>query len=173
MLPVDICEEQPGDAAAVREVNLQAFETDQEADLVDLLRERCLERLSLVAWIDEAIVGHILFTPAVARAGEEQVKGMGLAPMAVRPTHQRRGVGTALVRRGMDMLRVAGYPFVIVLGHPDYYHRFGFERASERGLRSEFVGIPDDAFMIAVFDEEVLQGASGVVTYRPEFSGPG
>ena len=170
MTPIEIREEQPGDAAAIREVNRQAFETDLEADLVDLLRERCLERLSLVARIDGAIVGHILFTPAVARVGEEQLKGMGLAPMAVRPAHQRQGVGTALVRRGMDLLSDAGCPFVIVLGHPEYYPRFGFERASDHGLRSEFEGVPDDAFMIAVLDEDVMQGAAGVVTYRPEFS---
>ena len=170
MSAIDIAEEQAGDAIAVREVNLQAFETDLEADLVDLFRERCIERLSLVARVDGAIVGHILFTPVVVRAGKDLLNGMGLAPMAVRPSHQRQGIGTALVHRGMDMLREAGYPFVVVLGHPAYYPRFGFGRASDRGLRSEFEGIPDDAFMIAVFNEEVMQGATGVVAYRSEFS---
>ena len=164
-------EERPGDAASVRDVSLEAFETALEADLVELLRERCSEQLSLVARIDGTIVGHILFTPVTVTAGEDLLKGMGLAPMAVRPGHQRQGVGSALVRRGLDLLRDAGYPFVVVLGHPAYYPRFGFERACDRGLRSEFEGVPDDAFMIAVFDEDVVSGAAGVVTYSPEFSG--
>ena len=165
-----IREEQPGDEASIRTVNRRAFETGMEADLVDRLRERCEERISLVAQLGDAVVGHILFTPALAEAGTRHIKGMGLAPMAVLPEYQGKGVGSALVRDGLEQVRAAGYPFVIVLGHPDYYPRFGFERADAYGLTSEYEGVPPEAFMIKVFDREALQGASGVVRYRPEFA---
>lgn len=161
--------EQPGDADAIREVHRQAFETGVEAEIVDRLRETCTERISLVAQLGGEVVGHILFTPAVARAGGREVAGMGLAPVAVRPVHQRKGIGAALVRRGLARVREAGYPFVVVLGHPAYYPRFGFERASTYGLACAYDGVPDEAFMILVFDPEAVRAASGVVRYRPEF----
>ena len=165
-----IREEQPDDVEAIRVVNRQAFETHVEADLVDRLRETCAERLSLVALRSDAVVGHILFTPALAQAGERSIKGMGLAPMAVLPNYQRQGIGTALVRRGLDMVREAGYPFVIVLGHPSYYPRFGFERAAAYGLHCEYQGVPEEAFMIRVLQPAVAEQMSGEVTYRPEFA---
>jgi putative acetyltransferase len=170
MQSVLVREERPGDAAAIREVNRQAFGNATEADLVDLLRQTCPERLSLVAILGEEVVGHILFTPVLARAGEEPIEGMGLAPMAVLPPHQGRGIGSALVRRGVEMVRAAGWPFVIVLGHPGYYPRFGFEPASRYGLACEFSDVPDEAFMILALEPEVVESVSGVVRYRPEFA---
>lgn len=170
MFEIVIREEGPGDAAAIREVHEEAFESDVEADLVDALRETCTERISLVALVDEMIVGHILYSPAIARAGSQVVTGVGLAPMAVRPSYQRKGVGSALVRRSMEVIRAAGYGFIIVVGHPDYYPRFGFERGSIYGLSCEFEGVPDEAFMIAVFDHDTVQTLSGVVTYHPAFT---
>lgn len=162
-------EERPGDEPAVRSLNRQAFEADTEADIVDRLRATCPERLSLVALRGDALIGHILFTPVTARAGERLVTGMGLAPMAVLPRFQRTGVGSALVRRGLEQIEAAGYPFVVVLGHPSYYPRFGFERASTYGLACTYEGVPDEAFMIRVFDAEAVAALSGPVRYRPEF----
>ncbi|MEW8496561.1 MAG: N-acetyltransferase, partial [Candidatus Thiodiazotropha taylori] len=95
--------------------------------------------------------------------------GMGLAPMAVLPSHQGEGIGTRLVRYGLDYLRDADCPFVIVLGHPDYYPRFGFELASKYQIHSQWEGVPDDAFMIAVFDQAVIPRHGGVARYRDEF----
>ena len=163
-------EERPGDEAAIRDVNRAAFETDVEAGLVDALRQTCPERLSLVALRGGDVVGHILFTPATVHAGTREVRGMGLAPMAVLPAHQRAGIGSALVRVGIERVRAAGCPFVIVLGHPEYYPRFGFERASAWGLTCEYEGVPDEAFMIVVFDPGAMRGCSGVARYRPEFA---
>jgi len=94
---------------------------------------------------------------------------MGLAPMAVLPDHQREGIGSELVRTGIERLRNVGCPFVIVLGHPEYYPRFGFEVASHHGIRGEW-DVPDEAFMILVLDESEMQGVSGLVKYRPEFA---
>ena len=89
--------------------------------------------------------------------------------MAVLPDHQRRGIGSRLVRRGLEILRERGCPFVVVLGHPDYYPRFGFERASTHGLFSQWDGVPDEAFMVLIFDGYGMEGVSGVVRYRGEF----
>lgn len=109
--------ERPEDSPQIRQVNELAFGQAAEADLVDKLRRACAEALSLVAEDDGAIVGHILFTPVVVEG--PVTLGMGLAPMAVRPDRQRQGIGSQLVRRGLDSLRERGCPFVVVVGHPE------------------------------------------------------
>jgi putative acetyltransferase len=167
---VHIRVEGPGDAAGVRAVNESAFGGPVEAEIVDRLRPDCPECVSLVAEAD-GIVGHILFSPAVVSGDRGVVRGMGLGPMAVAPGLQRRGIGSALVERGLGLLRRSGCPFVVVLGHPSFYPRFGFEPASRWGLGPQWEGIPDEAFMILVFDAGATAGVSGVVRYREEFDG--
>ena len=166
---IEIRKEQPGDAAAVRLVNEQAFGRPQEADVVDALRRGCDGLLSLVAMDKARVVGHVLFSPATVEGPGSVVEGMGLAPMAVLPEYQRQGIGSMLVEEGLRILRASSCPFVIVLGHPEYYPRFGFERASKYALRSQWEGVPDEAFMILVLDETQLGGTSGVARYRNEF----
>ena len=163
----EIREEQPGDRESVRQVNLAAFDDVSEARVVDKLRAACDDYLAFVAVEDEKVVGHILFTPVTLDG--HSVTGMGLAPMAVLPAHQRAGIGSRLVRHGLEHLRQSGCPFVIVLGHPEYYPRFGFERASKYQLRSQWEGVPDDAFMVAALEEDALPEAGGVARYRDEF----
>lgn len=160
--------EAPGDAAAVRVVNERAFGQPAEADLVDALRRGCDDALSLVA-TDEDVVGHILFTPVLVDGAAPSLAGMGLAPMSVLPEHQRRGVGSSLVRHGLDALRERGCPFVVVVGHPDYYLRFGFVPASKHGFLSQWQGIPDDVFMALILNPSAMGGVRGVARYRPEF----
>ena len=160
--------ERPADFPGVRNVNESAFGQPLEADLVERLRRGCGDCLSLVAE-DQTIVGHILFSPVALETQDGPVTGMGLGPMAVLPGRQREGIGSALVERGVEMLRERGVPFIFVVGHPDYYPRFGFEPASAHGVRSQWEGIPDEAFMVLVLDDRALDGASGVVRYRPEF----
>jgi putative acetyltransferase len=140
-----------------------------EANLVDRLRSACPEALSLVAEEGD-IVGHILFTPVAIASGAGPIVGMGLAPMAVVPDRQRQGIGTQLVNRGLDILRERGCPFVVVVGHPEYYPRFGFERASVHGLTSEWDDVPDDAFMVLILDADAMATVSGVARYREEFN---
>jgi putative acetyltransferase len=94
---------------------------------------------------------------------------MGLAPLAVLPELQRQGIGIELTNAGLAAVRQTPCPFVIVLGHPEYYPRFGFERASRYGIRSQYEGVPDEAFMILVLDQGALRGKSGVARYRDEF----
>jgi putative acetyltransferase len=161
--------EEPRDIDQIRALNLAAFEGGPEAALVDTLRRSCPEHLSLVADEEGRVVGHILFTPVVVDGPEVAVEGMGLAPMAVLPTLQRSGIGTLLVEHGLELLRNRSCPFVVVLGHPEYYPRFGFELASRRGLRSQWEGVPDEAFMIIVFDSNALPEGGGVAKYRDEF----
>jgi len=163
-----IREEREGDRASVRAVNTAAFETDAEARLVDALRERADPYVSLVAEEDGAVVGHIMFSPVVIE-GSTDLRVMGLAPMAVGPGHQRRGIGSALVREGLDRCRVLGVEAVVVLGHPDYYPRFGFLTASRFGIRSEY-DAPDEAFMLLELARGALDGVSGVARYHDAFS---
>ena len=115
-------------------------------------------------------MGHILFTPVVVESAGRRVLGMGLAPLAVLPDRQRQGIGSQLVRRGLNILRERGCPFVVVVGHPEYYPRFGFEPASTRGLASQWEGVRDAAFMVLVLDVAAMAGVSGVAMYRDEFN---
>lgn len=153
----------------VRSLNEQAFEQPVEAGIVDKLRQARTDFISLVAEDGKIIVGHILFTPVVIEESERKLQGMGLAPMAVMPGRQRQGIGSMLVNRGLEILKEQGCPFVIVLGHPKYYPRFGFEPASRHNLKSQWEGVPDEAFMIAVFDGNLLRKFGGVARYRDEF----
>jgi putative acetyltransferase len=165
---ITVRDETPDDASQIRIVNELAFGQPAEADLVDSLRRASIDALSLVA-VEDGIVGHILFTPVVVESGERRIIGMGLAPMAVLPDRQRRGIGSLLVRRGLEILRARGCPFVVVVGHPEYYPRFGFERASLHRLASQWVDVPDAAFMVAMLDGRAMAGVSGVARYRREF----
>lgn len=160
--------EQPGDVAGVRAVNEAAFDTRAEADLVDALRARARPIVSLVAEQHAGIVGHILFSP-VTLLGHEELGLMGLAPMAVLPAHQRQGIGSALVRAGLEACREQGVPGVVVLGHRDFYPRFGFVPAWRFGIRSEY-DVADDVFMIVELEAGVLRGRSGTIRYHPAFA---
>jgi putative acetyltransferase len=166
---VRIRKERPEDITAIREVNKRAFGQTQEADIVDEIRDKCSDLVSLVAVMQNHVVGHILFSPATVESKNRTVGGMGLAPMAVLPEYQRQGIGSELIRTGIAQLKARRCPFVIVLGHAEYYPRFGFEPASRHGIRSE-CEVPDDAFMILVLNESGMHGISGVARYRPEFA---
>jgi putative acetyltransferase len=164
-----IRDETAADVPAVRVVNEEAFGSPLEAGIVDALREACADRVSLVAERDGRVVGHILFTPVEMSSPTGPIRGYGLAPMAVRTAWQRQGIGAALAEAGIARVRAAGAPFVIVLGHPEYYPRFGFEPASRRGVRCQWPDVPDEAFMLLVLDPERASSLGGVVRYRPEF----
>jgi putative acetyltransferase len=168
-MDVAIREERPTDLLAVHCLNAAAFPTDAEARLVDALRAHGRLTLSLVAEDRGVVVGHIAFSPvSVLEPGGRIVPGIGLAPMAVRPEHQRSGIGGRLVEAGLDRLRADGHAFCVVLGHPGYYPRFGFEPASRFGLHWENEA-PDEAFLAQELAAGGLAGVHGVVRYAPEF----
>jgi putative acetyltransferase len=164
-----IREERPEDISNVRRVNEQAFGRPVEARIIDNLRKSGAELLGLVAEWDRKIVGHILFSPVTIEGEKGEIRGMGLAPMAVPPDYQGREIGSRLVKQGLILLRNRGCPFVIVLGHPGYYPRFGFERASRFGVKSQWEGVPDEAFMMLILDESLRGGLGGTARYRKEF----
>ena len=162
-----IRDERAGDAAGIRALLLLAFPTPFEAELVDALRASGCAHLSLVDDEGGDVIGQILFTPVTLDGPDGLVTGYGLAPMAVRPDRQRRGVGSALVRAGLARVHAAGVPFVFLIGHPEFYPRFGFGPASRDGLRPQWDGISDDAVMSVVFDRAAVP--AGVVRFRPAF----
>lgn len=157
------------DAPGIRAVNERAFGQPTEADIVDELRRAYAERLSLVAEDDGVVVGHILVTRVIVEGTGRRVVGMGLAPMAVIPERQRQGIASTLVEGGLEVLRGRQCPFVIVLGHPDFYPRFGFERAFAQGLACQWEDVPDEAFMVLILDRDTMEGVYGVAQYRDEF----
>ena len=163
-----IRDERPVDVDSIRAVNLTAFETSTEADLVDALRRRATPLISLVAEDGANVVGHILFSP-VTLASEPGLTLMGLAPMAVVPSRQRQGVGSSLVREGLDRCRQVNAAAVVVLGHPEYYPRFGFLPAARLFLRCEY-DVPEDVFMVMELDQGTLKGKSGTIQYHPAFA---
>jgi putative acetyltransferase len=161
-------DEHPRDRAAVRAVNLAAFDTSAEADLVDTLRAQAHPIVSLVAEVDGEVVGHILLSP-VTLDGHPELRLMGLAPMAVAPAHQRQGIGSALVRAGLERCRQLDIGAVVVLGHPSYYPRFGFAPSVRFGIRCEYEA-PDEAFMLIELRPGCLRGMAGTVRFHPAFT---
>ena len=135
---VKIRHETPEDRQAIWTVNRSAFESDAEANLVDALRDGGYVEVSLVAEIDDEIVGHILFSRVAIITKVGTVEALSLAPMAVLPSRQRQGIGSRLVEAGLEACRDQGFKMVVVLGHPDFYPRFGFSAELARSLENPF-----------------------------------
>jgi len=162
--------ETPADDAAIREVNRRAFERPNEASLVDAIRasDTFLPALSLVADDGGRVVGHVLFSRVGIRTDAGLVPALALAPVAVHPDRQRAGIGALLIRRGLDEAHRRGERIVIVVGHPDYYPRFGFVSARARGLEVPFP-VPDGVFLVRELAPGALDGIRGAVEYPPPF----
>src|SRR5215470_1023512 len=161
--------EKPEDIPAIRIVNGRAFGRMEEANLVDALRRNGKATISLVAEDDGRVVGHILFSPVTIETSERELVGVGLAPMSVIPERQNQRIGSLLVEDGVRRCREEGRPFVVVLGHPDYYPRFGFVPAGRFGIKSEY-DVANEVFMVKELQEGALSGCAGVVKYQPEFN---
>jgi putative acetyltransferase len=167
-----IREESGADWLGITEVNEQAFERPAEAQLMNALRDRGSVNLSLVATVDEIVVGHILFSPLEIRSpeGSLEIMATGLSPLAVLPAFQRQKIGSQLCVAGIDICRERDFDVIFVLGHPFYYPRFGFKQAAEYGFACQWE-VPADAFMLIELKPGVLADLSGVVYYQPEFDG--
>jgi putative acetyltransferase len=165
-MPLIIRPEIPSDLDAIQQVNRMAFGQEDEARLVDALREGGYIRLSLVAQDEERVVGHILFSDLPIITDTGTVPALALAPMAVLPAFQRQGIGSELVRRGLDRCREQGHRIVVVLGHPHFYRRFGFTSELAQPLSSPFQG---EAWMAMELVLAALHGVAGRVKYSPPF----
>ena len=166
---ITIREEYPKDIAAIRDVNQQAFGQLQESQLIDNLRANKGILLSLVATLNDHVIGHVLYSPVSVSANGDNIIGAGLGPMAVLPEYQRQGIGSKLIDAGNQILQKSGFPFIVVLGHPEYYPRFGFKPAGTYGLKCEW-DVPDDVFMMLILDPSKMKQISGLAKYRQEFS---
>ncbi|UCH20821.1 MAG: N-acetyltransferase [Deltaproteobacteria bacterium] len=166
-----IRKEQPVDVEKIRQLNLRAFETGLEAKLVDTLRQSGIPLISLVAEEKGKLIGHILFSPVSIDENISTPAIAGLAPMAVLPNWQKRGVGSRLVEEGLRHCKNYGYAAVVVLGHSDYYPRFGFVPSVRYGIKSEY-DVPDNVFMIKELENDSLnslKGLSGIIRYHHAF----
>lgn len=159
--------ENENERAAVRAVHEAAFETPAEADLVDLLREHADPYIALVEGFEDLVRGHIVFTP-VTHDNRPDLRILGLGPMAVLPAYQGGAIGSVLVTEGLELCEHRGFGAVVVLGHPEYYPRFGFVPASRFGIRSEY-DVPEEVFMAMELKEGYLSDAAGLVKYHPAF----
>jgi putative acetyltransferase len=162
---IDVRPERPEERDRIYRVHAAAFPTESEAELVDALRDVGDLCVSLVALDDGAVVGHIAFSPVTVGTGGGT--GVGLGPVAVRPALARHGIGSQLIRTGLAACARAGYGFVVVLGEPEFYERFGFRRAADFGLGNEY-GV-DREFMALELASGALEKVTGTVTYPAAF----
>ena len=162
--------EKTEDREAIHRINEFAFGQPSEANLVDALRANAIPFISLVAVVDDQVVGHISFSPVTVESDKGSFAAIGLAPMSVLPEYQNQGIGSTLVREGLAECKRRGHDIVVVLGHPNYYPRFGFVTASLKGLRSEY-DVRDEVFMVAELREDALGDRRGLVKYHAEFAG--
>ncbi|MDT9689952.1 bifunctional class I SAM-dependent methyltransferase/N-acetyltransferase [Streptomyces sp. P9(2023)] len=160
-------QETAGDIRAVRDVNAAAFETPAEADLVDALRADPGAWLPGLSYVAEAPDGSVVAHALITRCHVDGVPAAALAPVAVAPAYQRQGAGEAVVRAVLDAARLAGERLVLVLGHPEYYPKFGFALASAYGIRPSF-DVPDEAMRALVLDGSEPVPA-GTIRYAAAF----
>jgi len=168
-MDVIIRKEEKKDLKRVYEVNRLAFQQENESKLIEKIRntENFVPELSLVAEVDDEIVGHILFSKIKIK-GKSVFESLALAPMAVIPKFQKQGIGGKLIKRGLQEAKKLGFDSVIVLGHEKYYPRFGFEKASSWNIKCPF-DVPDEAFMGIELTKEAFKDKAGTVKYPDEF----
>lgn len=158
------------DHSLIDTINDRAFGQPDEGFLIRAMRKRSdfIPALSLISEVNGTPIGHILFTRIAIRSDNKSNVSLALAPMAVLPEYQKKGIGTAMVKAGIEKARQLGFKSVIVLGHPKYYPRFGFKPASLWSIKAPFEA-PDEAFMALELVQGGLEAISGTVAYPEEF----
>jgi predicted N-acetyltransferase YhbS len=171
-----IRQETPEDYTWVIELTEKAFETmefsdGKEGQLVDNLRKAptFIEKLSLVAELNGQVIGHILFSPMQIKNEQESFESLVLGPVSVLPEFQKMGIGGQLILAGHQKARELGFQSVILIGHPEYYPRFGYKPASGWGIKTHYELPSDDVFMAVELTEDALKNVSGMVIFPPEF----
>ncbi len=164
---ITILPEADDDRQSIWNVNKAALDGDAEANLVDALRDGGFVEVSLVAELDDKIVGHILFSRVTINTTVGTMETVSLAPMAILPSHQRQGIGSRLVQAGLEACRDQGHKIMVVLGHPDFYPRFGFSAEPALPWKNPFGG--GEAWMALELQPGALDGIEGRVDYPPPF----
>ncbi len=170
-MEIRIRKEKINDYSDVYTINKLAFGEEEEAKLVEMLRHSSafVPELSLVAIIDNNIVGHILFTKIkIVDNDQNEYESLALAPMAVKLEYQKKGIGGQLIKKGLDKARKLNFKSVIVLGHENYYPKFGFEPTKKWGITAPN-DIPTNVFMGLELVVDGLKNVSGTVQYPKEF----
>lgn len=169
---MNIRNETPADIDAIRHVTHEAFDhRAAEAKLVDLLRERGELTLSLVAEDAGEVIAHVAFSPMTIDDAPASFKALGLGPVAVLPAHQRKGIGSALIREALAQCAAMGCDAVLLLGHIEYYPRFGFKPASTFGISGDYSA--GDHFMALPLRAGALDGVHGKAQYVRAFADSG
>ena len=164
---VEVRAESPSDVSAIRSVHDQAFGGPYESRLVEMLRRAGRMVLSLVAVAGDDVVGHVVFSPVTVEPPSPDLRWVALGPIGVLPAHQGLGIGSRLVREGLDQCRTMACDGVVLMGAPEYYSRFGFAQGSEWGMTSEFGDGP--AFQVTELRQGALDEFEGAVLFSPEF----
>ena len=165
---MNIRPEKPRDSDKIRQINTSAFDTDTEANIVDALRKSGIPLISLVAEEKGELVGHILFSPVTLQGSQSKISIAGLAPMAVLPDWQNKGIGSKLIEEGLKRCSQSGYKAVVVLGYPNYYTRFGFVPSVNYGIKSEY-DVPAEVFMVKEIKKGALASCKGIIKYHQAF----
>jgi putative acetyltransferase len=170
MIDIFIRKETPADFESIKEVNNLAFHQIQEGELIENLRKKAefVPELSLVAIHKNKIVGHILYFPIIIITEKNVVRTLSLAPMAVLPDYQKKGIGGTLIKAGLEKAKELGFISVVVLGHPEYYPRFGFRKASDWKIKEPF-GVPDEVMMVIELKEGALGFGGGLIDFPKEY----
>ena len=163
-----IREELPKDVESIYNVNLKAFGESSEARVINALRKSNVLTLSLIAEQNNQIIGHIAFSPVKIESKDGILDAIALGPMAVLPEYQNKGIGSKLIEKCLNILRERGHDKVVVLGHANYYPRFGFVPSIKYGIKCEY-DCPVEVFMVKELQDGSFSGVSGTVKYRPEF----
>ena len=168
---MEIRQETKVDIEGIHKVNCEAFDTNAEAKIVDALRDSGHLELSLIAVEDGMVIGHIAYSPMHFENPQSSLKVMALAPMAVAPNYQKKGVGSKLVKASIEELKKRNVDLVFLIGYPEYYPKFGFKPAfTTLGVKSNFEGVPDEAFMVLNLSENDFDLKTTKVFFRSEFS---
>ena len=174
-MTIQIIQEQQKHFAEISNVIQQAFLAEeisnhQEQYVVQKLRasDAYMPSLSLVALDGEKVIGHMMLSKVHIVEGEQRVPSLALAPLSVHPNYQRQGIGTRLMHEALKRAKELPYEFIIVLGHPDYYQRFGFQKASDWHIKAPFP-VPDEAFMALPLTPNARQHVRGTVHYSTAF----
>lgn len=169
-MEINIRPEKAKDYSKITDINNRAFNQYNEGKLIENLRKKegFISDLSLVAEYNNQLVGHILFYPISIIGKDKKYTSLALAPMAVLPEYQNRGIGSKLIKEGLKIAKNLGFKSVIVIGYPEYYPRFGFKKASKWDIKPPF-NVPDDAFMAIELVDNGLENVSGIVEYSEEY----